>query len=416
MSPCRSLTRRSILQMLAGSSLTQMVRADSSANLTLAVEQGFQRLDARYWSPELSIWLDRPGNDLRAWFEGRLNPPWWSCANAVETLADFMAATGNRRWIAPLAELHRYHRDNPDHVAGIIPALKARGQWSAPDAEARRTKPRPRHSTKAGFRDFNNEYLDDSGWWGLAWLQMHHLTGGADYLATARAIQRHMDAHRLRDGGIIWNLEQQPPVTNAISNSLFLTLSARLHTVTGEPAYLAAARKTRQWFDDQKLQDGTGIVDAPGHQGDYWSYNQGMWILSLLALAEAAGEPARVDEAAVFTRTLLEKAGFVQDGVLVEKLSQTGWDTALFKGVLARALGQLRDTLNRLGKHPDVSRQVTTLLQTSAASLQEHSIGPTGEFGLQWQPGAKNQEWNFNTQLAALMALTANLPVALTGR
>ena len=111
MSPCRSLTRRSILQMLAGSSLTQMVRADSSANLTLAVEQGFQRLDARYWSPELSIWLDRPGNDLRAWFEGRLNPPWWSCANAVETLADFMAATGNRRWIAPLAELHRYHRE-----------------------------------------------------------------------------------------------------------------------------------------------------------------------------------------------------------------------------------------------------------------------------------------------------------------
>ena len=139
MSPCRSLTRRSILQILAGSSLTQMVRADSSANLTLAVEQGFQRLDARYWSPELSIWLDRPGNDLRAWFEGRLNPPWWSCANAVETLVDFMAATGNRRWIAPLAELHRYHRDNPDHVAGIIPALKARGQWSGRDDEARRT-------------------------------------------------------------------------------------------------------------------------------------------------------------------------------------------------------------------------------------------------------------------------------------
>ena len=414
MSPCRSLTRRAILQLLAGSSLTPMLQADSSANLMLAVEQGFQRLDARYWSPELTIWLDRPGNDLRAWFEGRLNPPWWSCANAVETLADFMAATGNRRWVTPLAELHRRHRDNPDHVAEIIPALKARGQWSAPDDEARRTKPRPRHSTKAGFRDFNNEYLDDSGWWGLAWLQMHHLTGGADYLATARAIQRHMDAHRLPDGGIIWNLEQQPPVTNAISNSLFLTLSARLHTFTGETAYLAAARKTRQWFDDQKLFDGTGIVDGPGHQGDYWSYNQGMWILSLLALAEAAREPARVDEAAAFTRTLLEKAGFVQDGVLIEKLSQTGWDTALFKGVLARALGQLRDTLNRLQKHPDVSRQVTALLQASAASLQQHSVGPTGEFGLQWQPGAKNQEWNFNTQLAALMALTAILPVPLT--
>ena len=419
MIPICQMTRRSLLRLLAGIGLTRAAAADpppAPAALRLVVEEGFQRLDERYWSPELSIWLDRPGHPLRAWFEGKVNPPWWSCANAVETLADLMSATGTRRWVARLEELHRRHRDNPDQAASIIPALKARGQWSARDEETRRSNPRPRHSTQPGFRDFNNEYLDDSGWWGLAWLKMHQLTGRADYLATARAIHCHMDAHRLPDGGILWNLEQQPPVTNAISNSLFLTLSARLHSATGEAAYLVAARKTRQWFDDQKLYDGTAIVDAPGHQGDYWSYNQGLWILSLLALAEAAHEPAGVDEAATFTRTLIEKAGFVQDGVLIEKLSQTGWDTALFKGVLARALGQLRHTLDRLGKHPDVSRKVAALLQTSAASLQQHSVGPTGEFGLQWQPGAQNQEWNFNTQLAGLMALTANLPAPLPGK
>ena len=411
-----ALSRRSVLRVLAGSSL--MFRAEAQvpssdpAEILLTIERGFELLDKQYWSPELSIWLDKPGNDLRAWFDGRLNPPWWSCANAVETPADFMTATGNRRWMGPLAELHRRQHNNPDHVSGIIPALKERGQWSDRDDDARRNKPRPRHSTKAGFRDFNNEYLDDSGWWGLAWLKMHQLTGSADYLATARAIQGHMDSHRLPDGGIIWNLEHQPPVTNAISNSLFLTLSARLHTVTKVPAYLAAAQKTRQWFEDQKLYDGIGIVDGPGHKEDYWSYNQGMWILSLLSLAEAAQEPARVDEAAAFTRNLLEKGGFVQGGVLIEKLSQTGWDTALFKGVLARALGHLRTILNHSKRHPDVSAQVATLLQSSVASLRAHSLGETGEYGLQWQPHARMQEWNFNTHLAALMAMTASCPIA----
>jgi predicted alpha-1,6-mannanase (GH76 family) len=379
------------------------------ARLAEAIRQGFQLLDRLFWSPEWSIWLDRAGNDLRACYEGRLNPPWWSCANAVETLTDYMKRTGSQEWLEALKSLHARHRDNPDHAPLLIAALEKRGEWTPQDAERRRTRPRPRFSTKPGFRDFNNEYLDDSGWWGLAWLKLHGLTGEPAFLETAVAIHRHMDAHRMPDGGIIWNLENQPPVTNAISNSLFLTLSARLCLVTGKEEYLAKARRTRQWFIDQKLYDGTGIVDGPGHVGDYWSYNQGMWILSLLALAEADKEPALVDKAAAFTRTLLEKGGFLREGVLMEKLSQTGWDTALFKGVLARALGQLRDTLRRQARQPETAALVDKVLQASAASLLANPRDAQGLVGLQWQPKAEKQEYNFNTQLAGLMGLTAAL-------
>ncbi len=406
MMPSPSFSRRSALQLLAaGLCLSRSTAAGAELSHQKEIEAGFKLLDERFWSPELHIWLDRPGNDLRAFYEGRLNPPWWSGANAVETLADYMRLTGTKTWIKPLTELHRLHRDNPDHAPALIPLLKAKGQWSERDAKRRQEKPRARNSTKPGFRDFNNEYLDDSGWWGLAWLKMHALTGDPAFLETARAIQRHMNAHHLPDGGIIWNMENDPPVTNAITNGLFLTLSARLHSATGDAEYLDQARKTRQWFIDQKLYDGIGIVDGPGHKEDYWSYNQGMWILGLLALAEAGKEPNLIDEAAVFSRTLLEKGGFLKDGVLYEKLSQTGWDTALFKGVLARALGTLRDTLQRTGKHPGIATQLNTVLQTTAASLLKNSRNPDGLYGLQWQPGAEKQEWNFNSHLSALIAL-----------
>src|SRR4051794_9554271 len=64
------------------------------ATLVNRIDVGFSLLNRLYWSPTLNIWLDRPGDDLRAHYEGRLNPPWWSSANAVETLLDFLKVGG----------------------------------------------------------------------------------------------------------------------------------------------------------------------------------------------------------------------------------------------------------------------------------------------------------------------------------
>ena len=44
--------------------------------LTHRITDGIGVLDRMYWSPTLSVWLDRPGDDLRAHYEGRRNPPW----------------------------------------------------------------------------------------------------------------------------------------------------------------------------------------------------------------------------------------------------------------------------------------------------------------------------------------------------
>ena len=69
------------------------------------IDDGIRVLNRLYWSPTLAIWLDRTGDDLRAHYEGRLNPPWWSSANAVEVLIDFMNATGSHTYDSAVADL-----------------------------------------------------------------------------------------------------------------------------------------------------------------------------------------------------------------------------------------------------------------------------------------------------------------------
>ena len=98
---------------------------------------GIARLDELYWSPTLNIWLDRPGDDLRAHYEGRRNPPWWPAANAVEMLIDFMAATGTAEYEARIAALYDLQKDNRARGERLVAELKRRNQWSDNDEQTR---------------------------------------------------------------------------------------------------------------------------------------------------------------------------------------------------------------------------------------------------------------------------------------
>lgn len=391
--------------------------------LVARIDGAVGTLNRLYWSPTLGIWLDREGDDLRAHYEGRRNPPWWSSAIAVETLIDFMNVTGRKDFDAALATLYELNQDPSRRTPRLIAELKRRGQWSDADEKERKrrqkaklepavdAKPHPGKPAAALYTDFRNEYLDDSAWWGIAWLKMYDRTHTAKYLATARAIHAHMAAAWRPDqeGGIMWCLDADKRKPNAISNSLFVILSARLYERTHEQAYVQWAKRDLDWLHKTGLYDGTGVVDAPGHHGDYWTYNQGAYLGALTALFQATGSREYIDEAATVAGTVLTRAGLVTaDGVVVEKLGVTGWDPGLFKGVCVRYLAQLRDVLVARKLHPATARQIDRCLRASAASLLRQRPARDGQYTIEWHAGAKDSTTsNFNTQVSAITLLVA---------
>jgi predicted alpha-1,6-mannanase (GH76 family) len=415
---------RILIVAFAGLSLTSYVQAQDSSTDRLTkdavvshVTAGFDLLNKLYWSPTLEIWLDRPGDDVRAHYEGRRNPPWWSSANAVEVMIDFMNVTGRTDYDATIKALYDMHRDHRNKVPPMVAELKRRGQWNEKDEERlqRRLKKEaetPR-SADEHYVNFRNEYLDDSGWWGITWLKMYDRAKDPRYLETARAIHAHMAKNWRPDkgGGVLWCEDADKQKANAITNSLFLVLSARLYSTTKDDAYLEWAEKTLAWFRDQKLYDGTAIVDAPGHKDDYWTYNQGTYLGGLIALSEATGKSEYLDEAARVAEIILTKSGVVlPSGVIVEKLGTSGWDVGMFKGVFIRYLGQLRDALHGKHSHAELEQRIDSIIRTSTASLLKNSIGDTGEYTVDWQEGGKDRSTSFNTQTSALAALTAAIP------
>jgi predicted alpha-1,6-mannanase (GH76 family) len=397
---------------------TQEAAADALANEAVIqkVTTGFELLNKSYGSPAIKIWLDRPGDDLRAHYEGRRNPPWWSSANAVEVMIDFMNVTGRSDYDAQIKALYEMHRDHRNKVLLMVAELKRRGQWNESDEERlqRRLKKQAETPRSAGehYVDFRNEYLDDSGWWGITWLKMYHRAKDPKYLETAKAIHMHMAKNWRPDkgGGVLWCEDAGKQTPNAITNSLFLILSARLHSTTKDSSYLNWAEKTLSWFREKSLYDGTAIVDAPGHKGDYWTYNQGTFLGGLIAMSEATGKAEYLDEAARIADTVMTKSGVIlPSGVIVEKLGTNGWDVGMFKGVFIRYLGQARDAFRAKNIHPEVSQRIDEVIRTSTASLLKHGVGDTGEYTVEWQEGGKDRSATFNTQTSALAALTAVL-------
>ena len=413
-----SSTRRSACLLLA-STLTSLAfrrtacAANEASNLNDAavktrITAGLALLDKIYWCPVLHLWFRKPGDELHTYYEGRLNPPWWSSANAVETVLDAMRLTGDESRLPALAAMWEQHQANPDQAPVVIAELKRQQKWTEADDADFQRKPRTRLTSHAGYRDFNNEYLDDSGWWGITWLKMYDRTKDAKYLATAKAIHAHMATHWQTEagGGVLWQIGGQRPYINAITNSLFLILSARLHQTTHDEAYLKWAHQTRDWFHKSNLYDGTAVVDGVGHHNDHWTYNAGAWIGGLTTLYATTGDQAVLDEAVAAADSAMHRAGFFRDGVLVEKLGFKSWDPCLFKGILMRYLGQLRDVLRVKKLHPATADEIDKLLRSSATAMIA-AADKDGQFGVQWQKDAPGQEYQFNSHTSGLMALVA---------
>lgn len=252
--------------------------------------------------------------------------------------------------------------------------------------------------------NFTNTYLDDTGWWGLAWVDAYDLTGDTRYLATARADADHMFAswNSTCGGGVLWN--EGGTYKNAITNELFLQLTAALHNrLPGDTLYLDRAQNEWAWLQHSGMINSSrlindGLNNACGNNDQpTWTYNQGVVLGGLTELYKATGDTGLLATARALadaSSTQLQTSGVLREPG--ESDSCTG-DGASFKGAYVRGLGRLDA---QLADHP-----YTPAITRWAESANATDRDPLDQYGPHWAGSSASSD--YGCQQSALDLLNA---------
>jgi predicted alpha-1,6-mannanase (GH76 family) len=294
---------------------------------------------------------------------------WWNSANAMTALLDYMQRTGSttHRW----AIANTFDKNKGDH--------------------------------------YENDYMDDTAWWGLAWIRAYDVTGEQRYLDMARGTADYLwsfkDGHC--GGGVWWRNDKR--YKNAVTNELFIKLSASVHNRTpGDTVYRDRAEEVWSWFKGTGMINGQHLIndgldyDTCKNNGEpTWTYNQGIILGGLVELHKATGKAALLDEARALANASTTDAGLNPGGTLRERCEDEadacGRDAPSFKGAFARGLGELDEYLP---DHP-----YRAYLDAQADALYTKSRTTLDQYGLRW--GRPFDVVDASRQHSALDALTA---------
>lgn len=278
---------------------------------------------------------------------------WWNSANALTATIDYALATGDHSHDKEIANTY--------------------------------TK-----NLSAGNGNFTNTYIDDTGWWALAWIRAYDLTGKQQYLQTATKDVDYMWSYRTDTcgGGVLWATNST--YKNAVTNELLIKAAAALHNrISGDQKYLSIATENWNWLMGSGMINSSNMIndglsaDCSNNGGTTWTYNQGIILGAAVELAKATGDESYLVRAKQLADASTVNSAIVINGVLTEPCEANngdcGGDGPTFKGVYVRNLGELNAALSGRPYQDFLQKQATTVYQddrTASDLYGVHWAGP----------------------------------------
>ena len=203
---------------------------------------------------------------------------------------------------------------------------------------------------------------------------------------------------------------------NAISNELFLELTAWLHNdVPGDTTYLSWAKAEWSWFSASGMINSGNLVNdgltsgCANNGGTTWTYNQGVILAGLAELYRATGDSSLLPKAESIASAAI--SALSRNGVLTEPCGSGGCDgdQQIFKGIFARDLEVLASTVG--------SGQYDSFLLEQARSVETTDTYASNASGLLWAGPAQSSctSTSANPCTAATQASAEQALVAAPG-
>ncbi|MDM7831611.1 GH92 family glycosyl hydrolase [Cellulomonas edaphi] len=317
---------------------------------------------------------------------------WWNSAVATHTVIDYMARTGDRSYLGQVDST--FEKDKGKFPAGELSGDELLG-------------------------NFTSRAIDDSEWWGLAWVSAYDLTHDEKYLDMAVTIAEYVQGYwddSTCGGGVWWDAERT--YKNAVTNGLYVRLTAELHNrLPGDTTWLARSQTGWDWLTASGMINAKGLVndgltaDCTNNGGTVWSYNQGLAIGAGLELHRATGDAEPLQTAKRLADAAIGSSALVADGVLTEScdaVDVTCDDNGKqFKGVFMRYFGDLADTTG--------ARRYAEFVDKQAATIWSKDRAAGDRLGVRWAGATSRTHPNvfdWRTQASALSALLAATPQA----
>ncbi|KAH9933959.1 glycoside hydrolase family 76 protein [Epithele typhae] len=235
---------------------------------------------------------------------------------------------------------------------------------------------------------------DDAGWtvlslWKIGDYRLRHGGDPNPYWNSARIVYDLIAAEwddSTCGGGVWWSSAHT--YKNAITNQLFLHLSAAMYNRFGGSQYLANAQKTWNWLLNSGMRNSDGLwndglTDSCQNNGQTtWTYNQGVIASGLAELARATGDRSLLDQAEITLDAVTRLK--VQNGILTEtcdSATPTSWcsnDSVMFKGIWMKHLQFYLDNF------PDRASKYTSFIHAQDSAVVHYATGAGWKVGNVW--------------------------------